>query len=85
MLEVGKKRATGIGFTSKDLSWKEGDAQELPFEDNTFDAYTISFGIRNVVDVQKVSACHKLQILQELAVVHQSPTLQKEVNDCCVL
>ena len=62
MLEVGKKRATGIGFTSKDLSWKEGDAQELPFEDNTFDAYTISFGIRNVVDVQKVSAYHKLQI-----------------------
>lgn len=53
MLEVGKKRATGIGFTSKDLSWQEGDAQALPFEDNTFDAYTISFGIRNVVDVQK--------------------------------
>jgi ubiquinone/menaquinone biosynthesis C-methylase UbiE len=55
MLEVGKKRAAAIGFTSQDLSWQEGDAQELPFEDNTFDAYTISFGIRNVVDVQKVS------------------------------
>ncbi len=54
MLEVGKKRASGIGFTSADLSWQEGDAQALPFEDNTFDAYTISFGIRNVVDVQKV-------------------------------
>jgi hypothetical protein len=64
MLEVGKKRAAGIGFTSKDLSWKEGDAQELPFEDNTFDAYTISFGIRNVVDVQKVSTGLNLQIKQ---------------------
>ncbi len=66
MLEVGKKRATGIGFTSKDLSWQEGDAQALPFEDNTFDAYTISFGIRNVVDVQKVMPGQKLQTLQEL-------------------
>ncbi len=58
MLEVGKKRAAGLGFTASDLGWQEGDAQALPFEDNTFDAYTISFGIRNVVDVQQVRFCH---------------------------
>lgn len=28
-----------------------GDAMNLPFDDNTFDAYTIAFGIRNVVDI----------------------------------
>ena len=62
MLEVGKKRAADIGFTSHDLSWQEGDAQELPFDDNSFDAYTISFGIRNVVDVQKVRLKQDLRL-----------------------
>lgn len=33
------------------LSWVVGDALELPFEDNSFDAYTIAFGIRNVTDI----------------------------------
>ena len=28
------------------ITWVEGDAQQLPFEDNSFDAYTIAFGIR---------------------------------------
>jgi demethylmenaquinone methyltransferase/2-methoxy-6-polyprenyl-1,4-benzoquinol methylase len=30
-----------------------GDAMALPFEDNTFDVYTISFGIRNVTRPQE--------------------------------
>lgn len=48
MLEVGKKRAANLGFTDKDLGWQVGDAQKLPFDDNTFDAYTISFGTTNL-------------------------------------
>lgn len=48
MLEVGKKR---LGLNQ--LSWVQGDAQDLKFDDESFDAYTIAFGIRNVVDVQK--------------------------------
>ncbi len=32
------------------LSWVEGNAEVLPFEDNSMDAYTIAFGIRNVTD-----------------------------------
>jgi demethylmenaquinone methyltransferase/2-methoxy-6-polyprenyl-1,4-benzoquinol methylase len=36
-----------------DIEWIEGNGEELPFEDNSFDAYTISFGIRNVTDKQK--------------------------------
>ncbi len=44
MLEVGRLNHPGIQFV-----W--GSATELPFEDDSFDAVTISFGIRNVEDV----------------------------------
>ena len=33
------------------LDWITGDAMALPFEDNSFDVYTISFGIRNVTRI----------------------------------
>jgi demethylmenaquinone methyltransferase/2-methoxy-6-polyprenyl-1,4-benzoquinol methylase len=35
------------------LDWMVGDAMALPFENNSFDVYTISFGIRNVTRVQE--------------------------------
>ena len=47
MLEEGKKRAEAIEFAHQ-LDWVEGDAMTLPFDDDSFDRYTISFGIRNV-------------------------------------
>ena len=43
MLQVGKARRPDLGFTA-------GDATKLPFADASFDAVTISFGLRNVVD-----------------------------------
>ncbi|MDF6044165.1 demethylmenaquinone methyltransferase [Streptomyces sp. JH14] len=43
MLQVGKKRHSWLPFTA-------GDATKLPFRDETFDAVTISFGLRNVQD-----------------------------------
>lgn len=33
------------------LDWVVGDALDLPFEDSSFDAYTIAYGIRNVADI----------------------------------
>jgi len=33
---------------AESLDWVVGDAMALPFDDATFDVYTISFGIRNV-------------------------------------
>ena len=52
MLVHGRKRAETVGISSQ-LEWVVGDAMALPFEDDSFDVYTISFGIRNVTDPQK--------------------------------
>ncbi len=47
MLEVGRERAEENGTAAK-IEFVEGNAESLPFEDKTFDSYTIAFGIRNV-------------------------------------
>src|SRR6478672_4010784 len=43
MLQVGKAARPALPFTA-------GDGTKLPFGDDTFDAVTISFGLRNIVD-----------------------------------
>ena len=43
MLQVGKQQLPHLPFTA-------GDGTKLPFRDDTFDAVTISFGLRNIVD-----------------------------------
>jgi demethylmenaquinone methyltransferase / 2-methoxy-6-polyprenyl-1,4-benzoquinol methylase len=43
MLQVGKEAKPHLPFTA-------GDGTKLPFRDNSFDAVTISFGLRNIVD-----------------------------------
>ncbi|WP_432448395.1 bifunctional demethylmenaquinone methyltransferase/2-methoxy-6-polyprenyl-1,4-benzoquinol methylase UbiE [Aliiroseovarius marinus] len=50
MLVEGRKRAEAGNLADK-LDWVVGDAMALPFEDNSFDRYTISFGIRNVTRI----------------------------------
>ena len=47
MLVEGRKRAEASEM-EQSLDWLVGDAMALPFADNSFDVYTISFGIRNV-------------------------------------
>lgn len=59
MLDVGKIRAERQGWTVEngyDIDWKEADAEKLPFSDDSFSAYTIAFGIRNVTHIDKVLA-----------------------------
>lgn len=51
MLVEGRKRAEAAQM-AESLDWVTGDAMQLPFEDNQFDVYTISFGIRNVTRIQ---------------------------------
>jgi demethylmenaquinone methyltransferase/2-methoxy-6-polyprenyl-1,4-benzoquinol methylase len=50
MLIEGRKRAEAEAF-SEQLDWITGDAMALPLPDNSFDVYTISFGIRNVTRI----------------------------------
>lgn len=45
MLQVGKRRRPDMTFIA-------GDGMNLPFADNSFDAVTISFGLRNIVSPQ---------------------------------
>lgn len=49
MLRVGKRRRPDIDFVA-------GDATNLPFADDSFDACTVSFGLRNVGDPRKALA-----------------------------
>jgi demethylmenaquinone methyltransferase/2-methoxy-6-polyprenyl-1,4-benzoquinol methylase len=52
MLGVGRERAIKKGLADN-LEFVEANAEELPFEDNSFDAYTFAFGIRNVPHIDK--------------------------------
>ncbi|XP_017785139.1 PREDICTED: 2-methoxy-6-polyprenyl-1,4-benzoquinol methylase, mitochondrial [Nicrophorus vespilloides] len=54
MLDVGKARCEKLKYDSEHISWQQGNAEELPFEDNKFNAYTIAFGVRNVTHIDKV-------------------------------
>ncbi len=55
MLMEGRKRAEAARL-SEQLDWVVGDAMKLPLPDASFDAYTISFGIRNVTRIEDAIA-----------------------------
>lgn len=57
MLDVGRVRAERLGWTREngyDITWQKADAESLPFEDESFTAYVIAFGIRNVTHIDQV-------------------------------
>jgi demethylmenaquinone methyltransferase/2-methoxy-6-polyprenyl-1,4-benzoquinol methylase len=55
-------RVTGLDFSERmlerartkapELEWVQGDALALPFEDGSFDAATVGFGVRNLEDLE---------------------------------
>jgi demethylmenaquinone methyltransferase/2-methoxy-6-polyprenyl-1,4-benzoquinol methylase len=49
MLAIARKRFSQQPLTS----FQQGDALALPFEENVFDGAIVSFGLRNVTDIQK--------------------------------
>ena len=55
MLRVGAERAKDSRFPAQ-VAFVEANAEDLPFEDASFDAYTIAFGIRNVPRIEKALA-----------------------------
>jgi demethylmenaquinone methyltransferase/2-methoxy-6-polyprenyl-1,4-benzoquinol methylase len=55
MLRTGRDRLLDRGLLSR-LGWTQLNAEALPFPDDSFDAVTIAFGLRNVTDKQKALA-----------------------------
>ena len=49
MYQTGKKKLENF----KNIKWYLNAAEKLPFKDNTFDIYAISYGIRNVSDIKR--------------------------------
>ncbi len=52
MLSVARKKVLGKPIAKK-IEFIQGDSEALPFEDNYFDAITVSFGIRNFENLEK--------------------------------
>jgi len=52
MLNVGIDKIKKINLDKK-ISMQKGDAENLPFEDNKFDAVSVAFGVRNFENLEK--------------------------------
>lgn len=52
MLEVGKQKIEKLGLSNR-IKMQVADSENLPFEDNYFDAITVAFGVRNFENLNK--------------------------------
>jgi demethylmenaquinone methyltransferase/2-methoxy-6-polyprenyl-1,4-benzoquinol methylase len=82
MLSEAKKKASGSPLTEK-IEFIRGDSEALPFETDSFDAISVSFGIRNFEDLEKgLSEIHRvlkpkgLFVILETSVPSKTPFKQ---------
>jgi demethylmenaquinone methyltransferase/2-methoxy-6-polyprenyl-1,4-benzoquinol methylase len=52
MLVIGKKKISALGLDSK-IELIHGDAEHIPFNENSFDAVMVAFGVRNFENLEK--------------------------------
>lgn len=52
MLELGRKKLENLHLSGK-IELLKGDSEQLPFADQSFDAITVAFGVRNFQDLRK--------------------------------
>jgi len=77
MVGVGRRRADERGLASR-VGFVVGNAEALPFPDRSFDAYTIAFGIRNVVPAPGAVRGHDPRRRIRARIISQS-----DRRDCC--
>lgn len=54
MIENGKKKYEKKENIKNIVKWVVADGEKLPFENNSFDSYSIAFGIRNATNIEKI-------------------------------
>lgn len=52
LLEIARQRSGGL-YPPPPVCWMQGDALDLPFEDESFDAATMGYGLRNLTDIPR--------------------------------
>ena len=52
LIEIGRKKAKKANMDER-VTFREGNAERLPYRDGQFDALTITFGLRNISDRPK--------------------------------
>jgi demethylmenaquinone methyltransferase/2-methoxy-6-polyprenyl-1,4-benzoquinol methylase len=52
MLELGRKKLEKLHLAGR-IELRNGDSEQIPFEDHHFDAITVAFGVRNFENLQK--------------------------------
>ncbi|MCE2993446.1 MAG: bifunctional demethylmenaquinone methyltransferase/2-methoxy-6-polyprenyl-1,4-benzoquinol methylase UbiE [Alphaproteobacteria bacterium] len=75
MLDAGKRKYAD----ANDMDWVCANAEHLPFEDDSFDFYTISFGLRNVTNTQKAldEAFRVLKPMGKFVCMEFSPSVER--------
>lgn len=82
MLKQAKKKAIDLNLFQK-LKFTVASAEELPFPDDSFDYYTIAFGIRNVPDINKAlkEACRVLKPMGKFICLEFSKVKEGYIKD----
>ena len=52
MVEIGRQKVRRLGL-EKQIDLQEGDSEQMVFEDASFDAVTVAFGVRNFENLEK--------------------------------
>ena len=52
MMEIGRKKIVRLGLSEK-IQFLRGDAEQLPYANDSFDGISIAFGVRNFQDLRK--------------------------------
>ena len=69
MLDVGIEKLKAKGLSNR-ISLLQGDSENLPFEDETFEAYTVAFGVRNFENLDKgLSEMYRVLTPKSLVVI----------------